>query len=214
MTALSIAGWGLVGLVIASVLRIAVRRSSLLRTGCERLAPPALLEVVTAVLFSALAWRIGAEPDLFAYSWLAAAGVLLAAVDWNSRTLPTKLIWPSGIILATLLSLAAVLNRDAYPLIRSAVGMLALLMFYGALYFLRPGEFGGGDLRLSGLLGLALGWAGWTALLTGTLLGWLAAAIAILVLRIGRGSEASDDIPLGPFLITGTLAAMLVSSMS
>lgn len=214
MTAVSIAGWGLVGLVLAFVLRIAVQRSSALPAESERMAPPVVLEAATGILFSALAWRIGAEPDLFAYSWLAAAGVQLAAIDLKARTLPTKLIWPTGILLASLFVLAAVLHHDAYPLIRSAAGMLALLTFYGALYFLRPGGLGGGDLRLSGLLGLALGWAGWTAVLTGTLLGWLAAAIALLVLRIGRGSDASHDIPLGPFLITGTLAAVLASSMS
>ncbi|SEP53392.1 leader peptidase (prepilin peptidase) / N-methyltransferase [Amycolatopsis saalfeldensis] len=178
------------------------------------MAPPVVLEAATGVLFSTLAWRIGSEPALFAYSWLAAAGVQLAAIDFKARTLPTKLIWPTGILLALLFGLAAVLQHDAYPLIRSAAGMLALLTFYGALYFLRPGGLGGGDFRLSGLLGLAMGWAGWTAVLTGTLLGWLAAAIALLVLRIGRGSDASHDIPLGPFLITGTLVAVLASSMS
>jgi leader peptidase (prepilin peptidase)/N-methyltransferase len=214
VTAVSIAGWGLVGLVLAFVLRIAVQRSSALPAESERMAPPVVLEAATGILFSALAWRIGAEPDLFAYSWLAAAGVQLAAIDLKARTLPTKLIWPTGILLASLFVLAAVLHHDAYPLIRSTAGMLALLTFYGALYFLRPGGLGGGDVRLSGMLGLALGWASWTAVLTGTLLGWLAAAIALLILRIGRGSEASYDIPLGPFLITGTLAAVLASSMS
>lgn len=210
MTALSLAGWGLVGLVSVSVLRIAVQRSSLLPTGCERLAPPALLEVVTAVLFSALAWRIGAVPDLFAYSWLAAAGVLLAAMDWNSRTLPTRLIWSCGFILAALFGMAALLNRDAHPLIRSAAGMLAVLAFYGALYFLRPGQLGGGDLRLGGMLGFALGWTGWAALLAGTLLGWLGAAIALAVLRTARRMEPSHEISLGPFLVVGALAAILI----
>lgn len=214
MTALSIAGWGLVGLVVASVLRITVQRSSLLRAGCERLAPPVLLEAVTAVLFSALAWRIGAEPDLFAFSWLAAAGVLLAAIDWKSHALPTRLVWPTGILLVVLFGLAAVLHRDAYPLVRSVAGMLALLIFYGVLYVLRPGGLGGGDLRLGGVLGLALGWAGWVPILTGTLLGWLTAALALLVLRFVRGSEASQDIPIGPFLIIGAFAAVLVSSMT
>lgn len=214
MTAVGIASWGLVGFVLAIVLGVAVRRGSFVAAGSERLAPPAVLEVATGVLFSALAWRLGGEAALFAYSWLAAAGVQLAAIDWKTRTLPTKLIWPTGIVLASLFGLAAVLDRDAYPFIRSAAGMLALLTFYGALYFHRPGGLGGGDLRLGGMLGLALGWAGWTAVLTGTLLGWLAAAIALLVLRTGRGFEASRDIPLGPCLIIGALAAVLLSPMT
>lgn len=213
MTALSIAGWGLAGLIIASVLRIAIQRGSLVPTGCRQLAPPALLEVVTAVLFSALAWRIGAVPGLFAHSWLAAVGVPLAAMDWRSRTLPTQLIWSSGIILAALFGMAALLNRDAYPLIRSTAGMLALLAFYGALYFLRPGQLGGGDLRLGALLGLALGWVGWPAILVGTLIGWFGAALALLVLRIGRPLRPSRDVPLGPFLIIGAFSVVLMPQM-
>lgn len=209
MNAISIAGWGLVGLVVAGGLRAIVHGSSVLPEKAERLAPPVVLEVTTAVLFAALAWRIGPEPDLFAYSWLAAASVPLAAIDWETRQLPTKLIWPSGIVLAVLFGVAAVVNRDVYPLLRSAAGMLALLGFYGTLYFLRPGQLGGGDLRLGGLLGLALGWTGWSAILTGTLSGWLAAAVALLVLRIVRRPEPSRNVPLGPFLVIGAFAAVL-----
>lgn len=208
MTAAGIAGWGLVGFVVASVLRIGVQRSSILPAESRRLASPALLELVTAMLFAGLAWRVGAKPDLFAYSWLSGVGVLLAAVDWNSRQLPTKLIWASGLVLAALFGLAAVVNRDAYPLLRSAAGMLTLLAFYGTLYVVRPGQLGGGDLRLGGLLGLALGWAGWSAVVTGTIFGWLTAAIALLILRVVRRQELRD-MPLGPFLILGAFAAVL-----
>jgi leader peptidase (prepilin peptidase) / N-methyltransferase len=214
VTTLGTIGWGLIGLVLASVLRVAVERSSILPAETGRLAPPVVLEAATAVLFSALAWRIGTEPALFAYSWLAAAGVLLAAIDWKSHALPTRLVWPTGFLLVVLFGLAAVLHRDGYPLVRSVAGMLALLIFYGVLYVLRPGGLGGGDLRLGGVLGLALGWAGWMPILTGTLLGWLTAALALLVLRFVRGSEASQDIPIGPFLIIGAFAAVLVSSMT
>lgn len=55
-------------------------------------------------------------------------------------------------VLVVLFGVAAAVNRDAYPVIRSLVGMLTLFAFYGASYFLRPGELGGGDFRLGGLL--------------------------------------------------------------
>jgi leader peptidase (prepilin peptidase)/N-methyltransferase len=211
MSAASIAGWGLVGLLIGSGLRMFVERVVTLPTVTERVAPPAVLEVVTALLFAALAWRTGAKPELFAYSWFAAISAPLAAVDWRTRRLPTRLIWPSGIVLFALFGMAAAVNRDAYPVIRSFAGMVVLLAFYGAIYFLRPGELGGGDLRLGGLLGLVLGWIGWIAVLTGTLLGWLAAAIAVIALRAVRHTEDGRDVPLGPFLMIGTFVTVLAT---
>ncbi|WP_158303207.1 prepilin peptidase [Prauserella endophytica] len=188
-----------------------VERVVTLPTVTERVAPPAVLEVVTALLFAALAWRTGAKPELFAYSWFAAISAPLAAVDWRTRRLPTRLIWPSGIVLFALFGMAAAVNRDAYPVIRSFAGMVVLLAFYGAIYFLRPGELGGGDLRLGGLLGLVLGWIGWIAVLTGTLLGWLAAAIAVIALRAVRHTEDGRDVPLGPFLMIGTFVTVLAT---
>jgi leader peptidase (prepilin peptidase) / N-methyltransferase len=212
MNAASIAGWGLVGLLIGGGLRMFVERVVTLPAVTERVAPPAVLEVVTALLFAALAWRTGAKPELFAYSWFAAISAPLAAVDWRTRRLPTRLIWPSGIVLFALFGMAAAVNRDAYPVIRSFAGMVVLLAFYGAIYFLRPGELGGGDLRLGGLLGLVLGWIGWIAVLTGTLLGWLAAAIAVIALRAVRHTEDGRDVPLGPFLMIGTVMTVLATS--
>lgn len=212
MNAIGIVSWGLVGFIVAGSLRVIVQRTSLLPEKPERLAPLAVLEVTTGLLFAALAWRIGPAPDLFAYSWLAAATIPLAAIDWTTRQLPTRVIWPSGIVMAVLFGVAAVVNRDAHQLIRSAAGMFVLLAFYGAIYFLRPGQMGGGDLRLGGLLGIALGWAGWPAVLAGTLFGWLAAAIALLVLRAVRRPGPPLDVPLGPFLVIGAFVAVLIGT--
>lgn len=210
MNAASIAGWGLAGLIIGLGMRMLVQRVVALPTVTHRVAPPAAMELATAVMFSSLAWRIGAMPELFAYSWLAAIGVPLAAVDWRTHQLPTRLIWPGGLVLIALLVVSAAVDGDAYPLVRSLAGMLALLAFYGAIYLVRPGEMGGGDLRLGGLLGLALGWISWTSVLTGTLFGWFAAAIAVIVRRADPRADAQRDLPLGPFLVAGAFVAVLI----
>jgi len=209
MNTAGIAAWSLVGILAAGCLRLVIQRFALLPAGMSRLAPPAVPEVVTAALFAALAWRIGAESVLVAYSWLAAAGVVLATIDWNVRELPTRLVWPVAILLAGLFIAVAAVNQDAQPLARAAAGMLMLLGFYGAIYFVRPGQLGGGDLRLGGLLGLALGWINWTAIFLGTLFGWLAAAVAVLAVRLVRQPESGHEVPLGPFLMCGAFVAIL-----
>lgn len=205
MSALSIAGWGLVGLALGAALKLIAAKSSLLHEPTERLAPCAVMEILTGALFAGLAWRFGEVPSLFAYSWLAAIGVLLSAIDWKTQRLPSRLIWPGGIILVALFSLSAAVGHAPWLLIRAILGALAALAFYAILYIVRPGQFGGGDVRLGGLLGIALGWSSWSALITGTLVGWLSAAVAMLAIRVLRRPSSNSPLPLGPFLVFGAL---------
>lgn len=214
MTALGVAACGLLGFVTGGALRIFGQHSSTVPVDARPLAPPMVLEMLTAVLFSALAWRVGARPELLAYSWFAAAGVLLAAIDWRTRRLPTRLIWPSAGVLVVLLGIAAAVDDAWGLLLRSAAAMLVLFTFYGLLYVVRPGELGGGDLRIGVMSGLALGWAGWPAVAAGTLLSWGAAAALLVVLRIRRQGNAPRDLPLGPLLVIGSIASVLISPTS
>ena len=211
MNAITITGWSLAGLSTGAALVALARRAvAPSANGRSCAARAVVVVVVTAALFAILAWRIGAKPELLAYSWLAAIGIPLAITDWTTGQLPTKLIMPGYLVLIVLLALSAALDHRLYPLMRSAGGMVALLAFYGVLYVVFAGQPGGGDLRLSGLLGLALGWAGWTALLSGTLLGWCAAAAWLLALRMTRRVPRDGYIRLGPFLLAGALAALLI----
>jgi leader peptidase (prepilin peptidase) / N-methyltransferase len=212
MNVVCIAVWGLIGLGVSAVLLTIVRRSADIMKSTERLAPPAVLEMAVAGLFVTLAWRVGAKPELVCYSWFTAASVVLAGIDWKTHRLPTKLIWLSGIVLFVLFAVAASIDRDPSSLLRAAAGMVVLVTFYGAIYVSFPGQLGGGDVRLGGLLGLALGWAGWPALGGGTLLGWIAAAVTVLVLRVVRRPDPDRHVPIGPFLIVGAFVAVLMGT--
>jgi leader peptidase (prepilin peptidase)/N-methyltransferase len=214
MNTIWIAGWSSVGIIVAGCLRLFIQRFALLPVGMPRLAPPAVLEVVTGALFAALACRIGAEFVLVAYSWLAAAGVTLAAIDWSTGELPTRLVWPSGIVLVTLFGFSALVEFSAWPLVRAVLGALVALAFYGVLYILLPGQLGGGDLRLGTLLGFALNWSGWPTLLGGTIGGWLVAALALAILRLAGRCQVGQHIRLGPSLVAGALAIVLVHPTS
>src|SRR5664279_2204139 len=73
-----------------------------------------------------------------------------------------------------------------------------------------PGMGGDGNIKVAGLLGLYLGFAGLGVLLLGALLpfyGCLLAGVGLLV--TGRGSRRSV-LPFGPFLLAGALSAILI----
>ena len=82
---------------------------------------------------------------------------------------------------------------------------------YLLLGLARPGQLGGGDIKLAGLVGLVLGWVGWPALLSGAVLGFVLSAVASLVLLAARRVTMRSAISFGPFLLGGALLAILAS---
>jgi leader peptidase (prepilin peptidase) / N-methyltransferase len=78
----------------------------------------------------------------------------------------------------------------------------------------RPGQLGGGDIKVAGLAGLALGWFGWRTLLAGAALGFILAAVASLALLAARRVTLHSAISFGPFLLGGALIAILVGGQA
>lgn len=197
--------WALAGAAIALALRPPVVRAW---GKASSATPPPLgvLEGLTAALFAAFAYRFEAQLGLLVFSAMTAACVPLAALDLAARKLPNVLVGAAYLGVLLLLGLDAILNGPD-QLVRAAVCMSAALAIHGALY--ATGGLGGGDLKLVGVLAAALGWMSWTAAWTGLVAGWLIASVVVLVGRTFRGENRRPEIPLGLFLIIGTLATAL-----
>ncbi len=203
-----IAVWALAGTVLSLALRPIATRS--LYKALPDAAPPPLgvLEGVTATLFAALAYRLGTRIELLAFSALVTTCVPLAALDLITRRLPNVLIGATYAGVLSLLGLDAVLHGPG-DLVRSLLSMTAALAVHGVLYAV--GGIGGGDLKLVGVLAAALGWISWTATWTGLVAGWLTACVVVLAGRACPDTERRREVPLGLFLIIGTLVTVLLS---
>jgi leader peptidase (prepilin peptidase)/N-methyltransferase len=68
---------------------------------------------------------------------------------------------------------------------------------------------GFGDVKLAGVLGLVLGWLGWSILLVGGFLGFLLGAVVGGALMAVRKAGRKSKIPFGPFMLAGALLAIL-----
>ena len=80
------------------------------------------------------------------------------------------------------------------------------------LHLISPRGLGFGDVKLAVLLGLFLGFLGWRDVLLGGLLPWLVnAPVVIILLASGRAGRRTA-VPFGPAMLTGALAAILVSA--
>jgi leader peptidase (prepilin peptidase)/N-methyltransferase len=146
--------------------------------------------------------------ELVAFGFLACVGVLLAAIDLVERRLLGRLVVPSFGVLGGLLALEAVGTERWGNLLTALAAAVTVALAYLLLAVASRGGLGSGDIKFGGLLAMALGWQGWSSVVTGTAVTWLAAAAALFVLRcLGRRPGA---MPMGPFLLVGALAGLVV----
>ncbi len=160
--------------------------------------------VVGAVVGTQIGW----EPLLAAWVYLAGIGVVLGYIDAQTRLLPTRLIAPSYGTLVLLITAAGIADGDRDALIRSGWGWLAMGGFYFVMWFVYPKGLGYGDVRLSGLLGLALGYLGWAELLIGMYAGFLLGGVIGGLLAVMKVFDRKRY-PFGPFMLVGALVGLV-----
>lgn len=177
------------------------------RGGVLALRPP-LVELATALLFVLAALRFGLSWDLPAFLFLAASGVLLAVIDLQHHLLPNRVLGPSVGIGAALLLAAALPDGNWDALLRAGLGAVALFAGYLVLALISPRGLGMGDVKLAGLLGLYLGWIGWSAVFVGAVAGFVVQALLALVLLVSRRIGLRGELPFGPAMLLGAAVAI------
>ncbi|MFE4196302.1 prepilin peptidase [Paenarthrobacter sp. NPDC056912] len=168
-----------------------------------------------------------ASPPAF---WLVAAACLyflvmavrLTVIDVRSHLLPNRIVFPSYAVAGVLLlsaclvaflsdprpTLAAVLF--GVPGLGVVAGGAVVWVFYFVLRLIHPPGMGFGDVKLAGVLGLYLGYLGWTHVFAGTFAAFLLGGLWSLVVLMAKRGTLSSAIPFGPFMLAGAAAAMVL----
>ena len=216
MTAAVVAGSAVLGLVAGAgldvvVTRVPERRPLFAGGAREELRPgrAALLAVVCATLLGGIAVRLHDSWALPAFLVLGAALVALSLIDLRHLILPNRIVYPLALAVTGLLAVGASGDRDGGAFIRALLGGVAGFAAMFVLHVLSPRSMGFGDVKLSFVLGLALGWLGWGQLVLGLFLAFLYGAVVGVVLMVLRRRRRKDQVPFGPFLAAGTLTAVL-----
>ena len=174
-----------------------------------RIGPyPLLAEFAAGLALAVVAARVSSTWELAALTWLALLAIPLAFIDVAVHRLPDPLTGATFIGTLALLAVAALTGHQPGHLGRAAIGAVALACFYLALAVIRPGGMGLGDAKLAASVGAALAWTGWQALLTGTFIGFALAAVYGGVLLARHQAARDTQLPLGPFILIGALAAI------
>ncbi|WP_344167099.1 A24 family peptidase [Pilimelia columellifera] len=135
-------------------------------------------------------------------------GLLLAVIDLAAHRLPDPIVARLAVAELGLLIAAAATGAGWAPLERAVLGGLVMAGAYLVLALLPGANLGLGDVKLSAVLGLSLGWFGWPTLLLGAVLPHLLnGPVALSLLLRGKASRHTE-LPLGPALLAGWLLAV------
>jgi len=167
-----------------------------------------LVELTCAALFAGTAARFGYRWDLPAYLALFAGLLALSYIDVERLILPKKIVYPLTALVAALLLMAAAATGAWHDYAIGVACAVGWFVVFFALNLISARLLGFGDVRLSLVLGMALGWLGVGYVLLGffaaNLIGAVVGVALIATKRVGR----TDRIPYGVFLALGCAVAV------
>ena len=160
-----------------------------------------IIEAVTSLLFALSAWRSTTPADLLVAWLFLSALVAIAGIDLERQLIPDRITLP-GIVVGFVTSFLG--TRVSW--LDSLLGILVGGAILFAVIMLSGGGMGGGDMKLSAMMGAFLGYKlALLALLLAVILGGLV-ALGLLSTGIRR---RKDPIPFGPFLATAAAVTLL-----
>jgi len=171
------------------------------------------VELLTGVSFAAVAVRFAGNWALPAYLLLTAGLVALSVIDVEHYLLPNRIVYPLGFASVPLLALASWGEHDWTAFVRALMAACIAFAVFFVIHLVSPRGMGFGDVRLSFVLGLYLGWLGWGYLAGGLFAAFVyGAVIGIGVLVVGGAAARKRPIPFGPFLALGAMTFVLAGA--
>lgn len=169
---------------------------------------------LTILAFVLAAARFEPLTVLIPYLGLFVVFIALSVMDFETLRLPDRLVLPS--IAASALVILAV-SLTVLEFDNALAAGLGGLLYFGimlATHLVYPRGMGFGDVKLSFLMGMYLGWpatalvGSLAAVIWAMLFGFALGSVIGIGLFIFKGRSA--PYPFGPFLILGTVAAILL----
>lgn len=171
--------------------------------------------VVTGVLFGLTADRLTVHGHaatlllVLPYWVFLALAVTVSVTDLTHRLVPRQLLYGALVLVVPLLVLVSVHLAAWRPLVdAAAAGLVAFVVFF-AIWFFVPRGMGFGDVRLAGVIGVAVGYLGLLEAYLAFLVGFVLGLVFGLVLMVGSGSGRKTRIPFAPALCIGAAVAIV-----
>ncbi|MGI6227559.1 MAG: prepilin peptidase [Peptococcales bacterium] len=159
-----------------------------------------LIELLTGLMFTFVVYKFGFNVSALFYSLFVAALIVVTFIDLEHFLIPNSVV-----IAILVLGIGLHIFIRPFSIFNALMTFLGVILFFLAFQILSRGGLGGGDVKLSGVLGLWLGWPDTAlAIFLGSLVGMII-SLAMIALRVKKRKE---PIPYGPYLVLGTLIVL------
>lgn len=170
---------------------------------------PVLAVALCAAAGGVLGWFLDWTWSLVVLVPLVPVLVALAVVDWRTRLLPTWVIARTYAALVPLVLLVGLVTGEWDDVVRAGWGWLITGGLFFVLWFVNSSGLGYGDVRLSGILGIALGHLGWGELFAGIYAAFILGGVLGGVLALAKVVDRRG-VPFGPFMVAGALLGVVL----
>ncbi len=177
---------------------------------------PIVIELLNVAVWVAFAIEFRDAPVLPAFLILGSVLVAQSWIDLRVQRLPREITFVGLAFGALALTVAALVDDEPRRIWMAALGAGIALAIIGGIYLganWRYGQdvaFGFGDVVLSPLLGLYLGWLNPGIVAPGIFFGFVLGSLAAIPAMVAKKADRQTALPFGPFLALGAVVAVFV----
>ncbi len=165
-----------------------------------------IVELLNAAVYIYYYWQYGLSWQMAVFAFLSSVLIAIIFIDLEFQLIPDRLTIPGMVI-----GLAASLLPSGIGIVSSVIGLLVgggvlyLVALLGDWLFKKE-SMGGGDIKMTAMLGAFLGWQKIILIFfAGAVIGLI---VSVIAMYFSKKVRSTRMIPFGPFLAAGAFLAI------